>query len=69
MTTPKRHTHEFSALPWHFGEYGPQDCHVHSCFEEGCDRVLIGPGRKCDPKSKHRRMTLTEDGPKARITR
>lgn len=55
---------------WHFGPFGRQDVHVHSCHagewrpaprhDEPCDRVLIGEGRECDgrPKS-HHRETLT----------
>lgn len=61
------HIHEFTALWFHFGPYGDQTVHVHSCFTEDCDRVLIGTGRECDGTSEsHRRMTLTEKGPKAR---
>lgn len=56
---PKRHKHKFSALWWHFGSYGPQDVHVHDCFTEGCDRVLIANGRGCGgPDQPHRRKTL-----------
>lgn len=68
MNRTRTHKHEFSALWWHFGPYGPQDVHVHSCFTEGCDRVVIGDGRECDVSKgqRHRRMTLTEDGPKVR---
>lgn len=62
----KRHPHEFSLLYWHFGPYGRQDVHVHSCHagnwlpdrrdDDPCDRVLIGEGRSCDgrPESHHR---------------
>lgn len=61
------HKHEFTALWYHFGQYGPQDVHIHGCFTEGCWRVLIGEGRECDGKmARHKRMTLTEDGPRAR---
>jgi hypothetical protein len=53
----ERHPHEFTALYWHFGPYGDQTVHVHSCFGEKCDRVLVGKGRECDgnPKSHHRK--------------
>ena len=54
----KRHAHEFSALWWHFGPYGDQNVHVHSCFTERCDRVLIGDGRTCDHAKPHRRDWL-----------
>lgn len=61
----KRHRHEFSMLWWHFGPYGRQDVHVHSCYagawdrqppEGDCERILIGEGRDCDgrPESHHR---------------
>jgi hypothetical protein len=53
------HRHEFTALWWTFGPYGRQDVHVHSCFTDGCDRVLIGPGRDCDgDPATHHRETL-----------
>ncbi len=52
------HKHEFTALYWHPGRYGDQGVHIHSCFREGCDRVLIGDGRNCDPKATHQRKTL-----------
>lgn len=55
----RRHTHEFTALWWHFGPYGRQDVHVHGCFTEGCDRVLIGEQRECSGSmSDHHRETL-----------
>lgn len=54
-----RHRHEFSALYYHFGPHGDRGVHVHPCFAEGCDRVLIGVGRKCDGEAEtHRRQTL-----------
>lgn len=60
-TRSTRHKHTFTALWWHFGKFGRQDVHVHSCFEEGCDRVLIGEGWKCDGKSgSHHRETLSD---------
>lgn len=59
-----RHRHEFSALWWHFGPYGDQDVHVHSCFHDGCDRVVVGDGRDCDGRAdSHVRFTLREAGP------
>lgn len=66
----KRHKHQFSAFWWHFGPYGPQDAHVHSCFTDDCWRVVIGEGRECDVSNgqRHYRATLTEDGPKARAS-
>ena len=66
------HKHWFTALWWHFGPFGPQDVHVHSCLHESCgehdcDRVLVGPGRDCAGQDgKHERMTLTESGPRKR---
>lgn len=55
----KAHKHVFTALWWHFGPYGDQSVHVHSCFDEDCDRVLIGKGRKCDGNAaSHHRKTL-----------
>jgi hypothetical protein len=71
------HQHWFTALWWHFGPYGPQDVHVHSCLYEtpgtgdhDCHRVLIGAGFDCDgaPNS-HERKTLTAAGPVARARR
>jgi hypothetical protein len=63
-TQVKRHPHVFTALYWHFGPYGRQDVHVHSCQPwddsgDRCARVLIGPGRNCDGDRKsHWRETL-----------
>lgn len=65
MSGCKHHRHEWTGLWWHFGPFGPQDVHVHSCFDEDCARVLIGQGRNCDgdPASHHRE---TLDGGEAR---
>ncbi len=66
------HRHWFTALWWHFGQYGPQDVHVHSCLHEDadgehdCQRVIIGPGRDCAGTQDHERMTLTLFGPRKR---
>jgi len=58
-----RHEHEFTALWWHFGPHGNQDVHLHSCFTQGCSRVLVGDGRECDGKSEsHREVRLTQAG-------
>jgi len=59
----KRHRHEFSLLCWHFGPYGRQNVHVHSCrpWDDGepCGRVLVGKGRECDGNPEtHWRETL-----------
>jgi hypothetical protein len=59
----KRHKHVFSAFYWYFGNKGSPDRseshHVHSCFDEDCDRVLIGTSRKCDGDiSTHDKETL-----------
>lgn len=57
-----RHRHEFSALYYHFGPYGDQAVHVHPCFTNGCDRVLIGDARRCSGEpGDHRRKTLTAE--------
>lgn len=48
-TPGTRHKHEFHALYWHYGKYGPQDVHLHPCFTEGCEQELVGEGRECDP--------------------
>lgn len=56
-----RHRHFFSGLWWHFGSYGRQNVHVHSCIqgEPGdCDRVVIGEGVNCVKTAKHWRETL-----------
>ena len=58
MPRSKRHRHEFSGLWFHFGPYGRQDVHVHTCFDEDCSRVVIGEGRECEHGSKHWRETL-----------
>lgn len=57
----KRHKHVFTLLYWHFGPYGDQTVHIHSCFTDDCDRVLIGQGRNCSGSAAdHRRETLGE---------
>lgn len=56
----KRHRHIFHALYWHFGPYGRQDVHVHPCWDDDCDRVVIGAGRKCSGGAEtHHRETLS----------
>jgi hypothetical protein len=48
------HRHEFHALYWHFGKYGPQDVHMHPCE---CGTELQGPGERCDGDvSTHQRV-------------
>jgi hypothetical protein len=65
MTHPGKHV--FSALIWHFGQYGPQDCHVHSCIEGGeddadrCDVILISIGRECNRDYEHSQATLGDN--------
>jgi hypothetical protein len=56
----RRHKHAFTALWWHFGPHGRQNVHVHSCFGEDCDRVVIGEGRECEgpERQAHHRETL-----------
>lgn len=44
------HKHEFTALWWHYGPFGPQDVHLHGCFGETCQQAVVGPGRDCDGK-------------------
>lgn len=58
-----RHREGFTALYWHFGRYGRQDVHVHSCFgHPECSRVVVGAGRECDGKPEHHhRETLWGD--------
>jgi hypothetical protein len=57
--TSKHHKHQFGSIWWHFGQYGRQDVHIHSCFDFDCDRVLVGEGRDCDgPGQPHHRETL-----------
>ncbi len=41
---PSKHEHGFHLLYHHFGEYGPQDVHLHPC---DCGVELIGEGRAC----------------------
>ena len=57
----KRHKHEFTALYWHFGQFGRQNVHVHSCFDIDCDRVMIGQTRTCEINREqfHWRETLS----------
>ena len=47
------HRHEFHALYWHFGQFGPSDVHMHPC---DCGIELQGPGERCDgdPATHHR---------------
>jgi hypothetical protein len=48
------HKHEFHAIWWNFGQYGPQDVHMHPCE---CGVELQGPGKDCDGDAKsHRRI-------------
>lgn len=57
-----RHRHEYSALWSHYGQYGPQDVHLHYCVGDDCDAVLIGDTRKCEGKAqRHRRTTLEKE--------
>ena len=59
----KRHRHSFSALWWHFGPAKRQDCHVHSCMDRECSRVIVGNERNCDGKGQtHWRETLAAIG-------
>jgi hypothetical protein len=61
-----RHKHEFSGLWWHYGPYGPQDVHLHGCFEEDCDRTLVAEGRECGGSEQpHFRFWLGDDIPAA----
>lgn len=54
------HEHEFTALYWHFGPYGPQDAHVHDCFDRRCSSVLIGEGRECSKGGVHELKRLSD---------
>lgn len=58
--TCKRHRHTFTLLYSGFGAYPRADKaeHFHACFDEDCNRVLVGKGWDCDglPES-HRRET------------
>jgi len=56
----KRHKHTFHALWATFGPYGRrQAVHYHPCWDEDCDRVLVGSGHNCDGNpATHRRETL-----------
>lgn len=58
----KRHRHTFHALYYHFGPFGEQGVHVHPCWDEDCDRVLVGEGRECDGERSSHRRRLTLDG-------
>ena len=50
----KKHEHWITALWWHFGPFGRQDVHVHSCIEGSrCQLVLIGEGRNCTKEAEH----------------
>lgn len=58
----KKHRHVFSALWWRLGIYGPQNLHVHSCVDDDCGRVVVGPGRDCDGyRISHHRETMGTD--------
>jgi hypothetical protein len=64
----KHHKHTFHAMYWHFGQYGQQNVHVHPCFDDDCDRVLIGRDRECGgAKSPHVRHTLTDEPSKVPV--
>lgn len=54
----KRHKHTFSSLWFRFGAFGRQDVHIHPCFDEDCERVVIGEGQDCKKGAKHWRETL-----------
>lgn len=56
------HEHGWTALAWNFGPYGPQDVHVHSCYEGKCQREYVGAGRNCAKGAPHTevRLPLTE---------
>lgn len=56
--------HDFTALWWNFGPYGPQDVHVHDCHNERCSYVLIGEGRECSKDTQHYLERLTMSTPK-----
>jgi hypothetical protein len=60
MSTPKRHRHVFTALWSHFGPFSErrQTHHIHGCFTEGCDLLLVGEGYNCKLKAAHRRERL-----------
>ena len=53
-----RHLEGFTTLYFHLGPHGDQDVHLHQCFTEGCDRVIVGDGRTCDPSGPHRRAWM-----------
>jgi len=44
--------HVWRLLWSHFGQYGPQDKHFHSCLnaECGCGALLVGPSHDCNGK-------------------
>lgn len=58
----RRHVHEFTSLWTHFGPYGNQEVHVHTCHVEGCDVVLVGPGRNCKRTDPHDEQDLLAQG-------
>jgi hypothetical protein len=67
----KAHEHVFTALAYHpavpgtCGRESYRDVHVHACWDEDCDRVVVGIGRCADRH--HYRDTLPLDD--ARVAR
>ena len=64
-----RTKHEYTGLWFHFGQYGRQDVHVHSCF--ACwDGALIGIGHDCGgSKTRHWQENLAKPSGRLAINR
>ena len=57
----KKHKHEYSGLWWHFGQYGRQDVHIHSCWTLRCNAAVIGETPSCKgPKQPHVYTSLSK---------
>lgn len=40
-----KHRHVWTSLWSHFGPYGEQDAHFHSCQLLSCNKLLVAKGR------------------------
>ncbi len=53
--------HRWHAFPWTFGQYGPQNIHMHFCITPSCQYELVGPGRACAGRhTEHRGLTVPQ---------
>jgi hypothetical protein len=55
------HSHSWTALWTHWGQYGPQDEHYHTCWDGRCQTFLVGPGADCDGKGETHHLNFPSD--------